>query len=164
MSFLGAMLVVLQALAAGQQDSPHPVVVVDDAREARHAIGVRVDGIFTPSRDEAEAPRQDLARYLEAERRLAKDHAKDQARDNDRQARLRQIGLALDQYFWHCAGYTKDRQRYLFCSFVRYSPSDLPRLRQKTFPVINDGGISVCRCHFSMKLGQIVRLEWNGEA
>jgi hypothetical protein len=157
MSFLGSMLVVLQALAAGQQGSPHPVVVVDDPREARHAIGERVDGIFTPSQDEAEAPRRDLARYLEAERRQAKG-------DNDRQDRLRRIGIAMDQYFWHCAGYSKDRQRYLFCSFVRFSPSDLSRLRQNRFPVIADGGISVCHCHFSMKRGQIVRLEWNGES
>ena len=136
---------------------PEPVVIIDNADSVRHAVGFKVDAVFTPTRDEAEAPRKDLARYLEAERRREKDAY--------RTSQLRQIQLSSDRYFWHCGGYVKDKQKYQYCSFVRvHQPSDLERLRQKQFPVIADGGTSVCRCFFSLKSGHIVRVEWNGEA
>jgi hypothetical protein len=155
MNFLGPSILLLQGLVASDRPLPLPVVVVDDAQEVRRMVGLGVDGTFIPSQDEAEAPRRDLKRYLETERRRAKTH--------DRQ-RLRRIELVMEQYFWHCGGYVKDGNNFLFCSFVRFQPGDLPRLRQKAFPGIKDGGISVCRCHFNQKLGRIVRLDWNVEA
>ena len=149
-----AIVVAMLALTVTQPGPPYPVIVVDNPQEVRRAVDVRVDGTFTPSQQEAEAPRRDLARYLEAESRGEKS--------KDRQDRLHQIGLVQDKYVWHCGGYKKGRQKYLFCTFVWREPGE--RLLQKTFPVIKDGGISVCYCHFSMKRGRIVRLEWNGEA
>lgn len=146
--------IVAQALAAGQEPAL-PVVVVEDAQEIRRAVGFKVDDAFVPTQNEADAPRQDLSRYLAAERAREKN--------DDRQLRLRRIGMAADRYLWHCGGYMKEGQKYLFCTFVRYEPSSLSRLRQKHFPVIYDGGISVCRCYFNVKLGRIVRLDWNGE-
>ena len=152
---LSVMIVVLQGLTVSQSNSPHPVVIVDDPQEVRRVVG-RVEGIFTPSQIEAESPRRDLKRYLEAERRREK--SVDTRRD------LRRIGLLQDRYFWHCAGYIKGGQKELFCSFVRQEMIEMSRLRRKTFPTIYDGGISVCWCYFSLKLGRIIRLEWNGEA
>jgi hypothetical protein len=143
-------------LAAGESGSQYPVIVIDDPTEIRKAVGFRVDGAFTPTQRGAEAPRQNLPRYLAMER--------ERENGNIRHEHLLRIGQSIDRYFWHCGGYVKDGQKYLFCSFVRYQPSDLPRLRRKVFPVIHDGGTSVCRCHFSIKLGRIVRLAWNGEA
>ena len=55
---------------------------------------------------------------------------------------MRRIGLAMEQYFWHCGGYVKDGGKFLVCSLVRYEPRDLERLRQKSFPGIKDGGTS----------------------
>lgn len=139
------------------QQHPEPVVIIDNAESVRHAVGFKVDAIFTPTRDEAEAPRKDLARYLEAELRREKDAY--------RKTQLRRIQSIGERYFWHCGGYVKDKQKYLYCSFVLIGrPQDLEWLRKKEFPVIDDGGTSVCRCHFSLKSGQIARLEWNGEA
>ena len=151
-----ALVVMLQGMTAMQAESPYPVVVVDDPQEVRHAVGFPVDGTFTPSQEEAEAPRRDLPRYLEAEGLHGKS--------KERRDSLRRIGLAQAQYLWHCGGYKKDGQKNLFCSLVRGEMSEQSFLRRKTFPVIKDGGISVCRCHFNMKSGRIVRLEWNGEA
>jgi len=156
MNCFGVAVIVLQAVAAFGQGAALPVVIVDDSKEIRHAVGFKVDDVFTPTQDEAEAPRRDLARYIDVERSREKD--------DNRQSRLRRIGMSANRYLWHCGGYVKDGQKSLFCSFVRHEPSDLPRLRQKHFPVIYDGGISVCRCYFNVKLGRIVRLEWNGEA
>jgi hypothetical protein len=133
------------------------VVIVDDAAAIRRAVGGRVDAVFTPTRDEAEAPRKDLARYLQAERKREKD--------GYRRTQLHQIEAAIDRYFWHCGGYVRDKQKYLYCSFVLIDqPSELASLRRKQFPDIDDGGTSVCNCSFSLKTGHIVRLEWNGEA
>jgi hypothetical protein len=153
-NLLTAIVVVLQGVPATPAESPNRVVVVDDPQEVRNAVGFQVDGTFTPSQEEAEAPRRDLPRYLESEGQ----HEKSKERQED----LRRIGLGQGQYFWHCAGYKKRGQKNLFCSLVRREPSEI--LRRKTFPVIKDGGISVCHCHFNIKSGRIVRLEWNGEA
>jgi hypothetical protein len=150
------MLVVTLGVVAPQL-SPEPVVIVDDAAAIRRAVGGHVDAVFTPTRDEAEAPRKDLARYLAAERKREKD--------GYRRTQLHQIETNIDRYFWHCGGYVKDKQKYLYCSFVLIGrPSDLASLRQKHFPAIDDGGTSVCNCTFSLKSGHIVRLDWNGEA
>lgn len=157
------MLTILSLLAALETGvltpppPPEPVVIIDNAEAVRHAVGFKVDAVFTPTRDEAEAPRKDLARYLEAEQRREKDAY--------RKSQLRRIQSAGERYFWHCGGYVKDKQKELYCSFVRVGqPQDLEWLRKKEFPMIEDGGTSVCRCYFSLKSGHIVRLEWNGEA
>jgi hypothetical protein len=152
-NLLAATLLVLQATAA-HPGPPYLVVVVDDPKEVRRAIDIRVDGTFTPTQEEAEAPRRDLARYLESESHREKS--------KERQESLRRISRAQHQYLWHCAGYKKAGQKNLFCSFVRREPSEL--FLRKAFPAIKDGGTSVCRCHFSLKSGRIARLEWNGEA
>jgi hypothetical protein len=151
---LTAIIVVLQGATATQSESRYPVIVVDDPQEVRNAVGFQVDGTFTPSQEEAEAPSRDLARYLESEGK----HEKSKERRDD----LRRIGLVQGQYLWHCGGYKKHGQKNLFCSFVRRDPSE--RLRRRTFPVIKDGGIAVCRCYFNIESGRIVRLDWNGEA
>lgn len=150
------VLAVLQTDASPRLAEDPPVVVVEDARAVRDAVGFQVDATFTPTQDEAEAPRRDLARYIETERRREKR--------GERADGLRRIGLASDRYLWHCGGYVKEGQKYQVCSFVRYEPGELPRLREKHFPMIKDGGISVCHCYFNMRLGRIIRLEWNGEA
>ena len=143
------------ALAGVGPGAPPPVVVVDEPAAIRAAVGFEVDGTYIATAAEAEAPRQDLVRYLEAERR--------RERSATRQFQMRRIEVARDRYLWHCGGYLKDGQKYLFCSFVRYEPSALPQLRQKAFPVIFDGGVSVCRCYYSRKIGRIIRVEWNAE-
>ena len=114
---------------------------------------VAVDGTFTPDWEEAEAPRRDLSRYLEEAR----------ARKKDRYSRekLGRIEEARDRYVWHCGGYTKAKERFLFCTFVSGWPEAANR---KEFPGIKDGGTSVCRCTFRIKTGKIETLEWNGEA
>src|SRR6516162_7976422 len=104
MTNLTAIVVAMQALAALPSRPPYPVVVVDDPREVREAVGIRVDGTFTPGQEEAEAPRRDLARYLDSESRGEKS--------KERQERLHRISLLRDQYIWHCGGYKKGRQKY----------------------------------------------------
>ena len=148
------LLLVLQAVTMAQPGPPYPVVVIDDSEEVRSAIGIRVKGTFTPTQAEAEAPRRDLARHLESESHREKS--------KERQESLRRIRLGQERYVWHCGGYKKGGQKYLFCTFVRREPDE--RLLRKKFPVIKDGGISACSCHFDMKRGQISRLDWNGEA
>ena len=151
------LLAALQSGGPSGTPPPEPVVIVEDAAAIRRAVGGKVEAIFTPTRDEAEAPRKDLARYLTAERKREKDgYQRDQ---------LHQIEVVIHRYFWHCGGYVKDKQKYLYCSFVLVDhPSELAFLRQKHFPEIYDGGTSVCNCTFSLKSGQIVRIAWNGEA
>jgi hypothetical protein len=46
---------------------------------------------------------------------------------------------------------------------VRHHDGD-DHLRQPRFPQIFDGGTDVSQCNFSLKLGQIVSIGWNGEA
>ena len=148
-----ALLCTVPAGAGGGAAAPRPVVIVDDGREVRRAVGFAVDGTFTPDWEEAEAPRRDLSRYLEEAR----------ARKKDRYSRekLGRIEEARDRYVWHCGGYTKAKERFLFCTFVSGWPEAANR---KEFPGIKDGGTSVCRCTFRIKTGKIETLEWNGEA
>jgi hypothetical protein len=143
----------LVAALAGGAPAPRPVVIVDDAREIRRAVGGAIDGTFTPSQDEAEAPRRELPTYLAAERAREKDRY--------RREQLHRIEEARDRYVWHCGGYKKGAERYLYCSFVLGWPEKADR---KEFPEIEDGGTSVCRCTYRVKTGKIVKLEWNGEA
>lgn len=108
---LFSILAFTQSGVAQPHTPPEPVVIVDDAAAIRRAVGGRVETVFTPTRDEAEAPRKDLPRYLAAERKREKD--------GYRRTQLHQIEAAIDRYFWHCGGYVKGKQRYLYCSFVR---------------------------------------------
>jgi hypothetical protein len=147
-----ALLCAAPAGAAGGA-AARPVVIVEDGREIRRAVGFAVEGTFTPSQEEAEAPRRDLARHLESE--LARE------KDRYRRAQLGRISAARDRYLWHCGGYTKNKERYLFCTFVLGWPEKATR---KEFPEIADGGTSVCRCTYRLKAGKIAELEWNGEA
>jgi hypothetical protein len=146
-------LVLAAAPAGGGAPPARPVIIVEDGKEVRHVVGFPVDATFTPSQEEAEAPRRDLPRYLEAER----------AREKDRYRRdqLRQIDERRARYVWHCGGYTKAKERFLYCTFVSVFPESAQR---KTFPAIDDGGTSVCNLTFRVKTGRIVRLDWNGEA
>jgi hypothetical protein len=149
LALLGAVLATATVAVAPER----PVVIVEDGKQVRHVVGFPVDGTFAPSQDEAEAPRRDLPRYLEAERAREKDRY--------RRQQLRQIGEQRSRYVWHCGGYTKAKERYLYCTFV----SDWPESAQrKEFPDIDDGGTSVCNLTFRLKTGKIVRIDWNGEA
>jgi hypothetical protein len=148
---LGAVLAA--APADGGAPATHPVVIVEDSKQVRHVVGFPVEGTFTPTQEEAEAPRRELPRYLQAER----------ARENDwyRRDYLRQINENLAKYAWHCGGYKKAKERYLYCSFVSIFPESAER---KEFPNIDDGGASVCNLTFRLKTGKIVRWDCNGEA
>jgi hypothetical protein len=148
-----AGLVLAAAPAGSGAADARPVVIVEDGKQVRHAVGFPVDGTFTPSPEEAEAPRRDLPRYLEAERAREKD--------SYRRKQLGEIDEKRARYVWHCGGYTKAKERYLYCTFVSVFPESADR---KTFPVIEDGGTSVCNLTFRLKTGKIARLEWNGEA
>lgn len=150
-ALLGAVLAT--APASGGAAPERPVVIVEDGLEVRRAVGVLVDTTFTPSQEEAEAPRRDLHRYLTAERAREKDRY--------RREQLHTIDVTRAKYVWHCGGYTKDEERYLYCSFVSVWPESAQR---KEFPSIDDGGISVCNLTFRLKTRKIIRLDWNGEA
>jgi hypothetical protein len=149
-------LILFQAATGVGQPAPPPVVIVDDAQQIRAWAGPGVDSTFTPGPVEAEAPRRDLARYIDAELRTEK-------KNKYRKEQLGQIRRTADRYHWYCGGYTRKKEKFLFCSFVRQAPPDTAQAR-KSFPEINDGGASVCRCHYDLRAGKIVRLEWNGEA
>jgi hypothetical protein len=151
LALLGAVLVA--APGNGGAAPARPVVIVEDGYEVRRVVGSLVDGTFTPTQKEAEAPRRTLPRYLQAETAREKDR--------DRRDHLRQINGNLARYVWHCGGYTKAKERYLYCTFVSDWPESAAR---KEFPAIDDGGTSVCNLTYRLKTGKIVRIDWNGEA
>ena len=150
-ALLGAVLVATPA--DGGAAPVRPVVIVDDAKKVRHAVGVPVDGTFTPTQEEAEAPRRELPSYLQAETAREKDR--------HRREQLRQIEEQRARYVWHCGGYKKAKERYLYCTFVSDWSESAAR---KAFPDIDDGGTSVCNLTFRLKTRKIVRLDSNGEA
>jgi hypothetical protein len=148
-----ALVLAAAPVPPGAVAAPSPVVIVEDGKQVRHAVGFRVDGTFTPTQDEAEAPRRELPSYLQAARAKEKDRY--------RREQLHQVEEKSARYVWHCGGYTKAKERYLYCSFVSVWPESAQR---KEFPSIDDGGTSVCNLTFRLKTGKIVRLDWNGEA
>jgi len=147
-----ALLAAVLVAAPGGAAPPRPVVIVEDARQIRRVVGPAADGTFTPSQEEAEAPRRELPRYLQAESAREKDRT--------RRKQLQQIEEQRARYVWHCGGYTKAKERYLYCTFVSIFPESAAR---KEFPDIDDGGTSVCNLTFRLKTGKIVRIDWNGE-
>jgi len=104
--------------------------------------------------DDARRARRDLGRFVRAEMKRS---------DARRTEHLRQILRTEHAYVWHCAGFERKGSRFLHCSFVRHHDGD-DHLRQPRFPQIFDGGTDVSQCNFSLKLGQIVSIGWNGEA
>jgi hypothetical protein len=133
------------------------VIVVQDAGEIERGLrwhGLPFDGTFLASMDDARRARRDLGRFVRAEMKRS---------DARRTEHLRQILRTEHAYVWHCAGFERKGSRFLHCSFVRYHDGD-DHLRQPRFPQIFDGGTDVSQCNFSLKLGQIVSIGWNGEA
>jgi hypothetical protein len=157
MSGVGALALVASVLAAAGQRPATPVVIVEDPRQISAVLGFKPDSTFTPSPEEAEGPRRDLARYVDAERSREK-------KNPYRKEALGRIRKAVDRYVWYCGGYTQKGERLLFCTFVLGTLAGGPQPGPKAFPVIDDGGTSVCYCHYDLKAGKIVKLFWNGEA
>jgi hypothetical protein len=148
-----ALLGLVLVTAGVAPQAQRPVVIVEDALEIRRVVGAPIDRAFTPTQAEAEAPRRELPHHLVVERAHEKGR--------DRRERLQKIYENRARYVWHCGGYEKDDERFLYCTFVSIG---LEIVERKTFPVIDDGGIGVCNLTFRLKTGKIVRLDWNGEA
>jgi hypothetical protein len=153
--FAFAIAVVLNAVATAAA-APTPVVIVDNPREIRAMVGAGADGTFTPSPEEAEGPRRDLVRFVDA--RLQRE------KNKYGREQLNRIRKQADRYFWYCGGYTQKGHKSLFCTFVLSPPPGQAGPGPKAFPVIKDGGTSVCRCHYDVESRKVVRLDWNGEA
>jgi hypothetical protein len=150
-ALLGAVLAAAPAAPGAAAASPRPVIIVEDAEQLRRLVGPAAEGTFTPSQDEAEAPRLELPRYLQTERAREKNRY--------RREQLHQIDEKRARYVWHCGGYTKGKERYLYCTFV--TPGWPEIAQRKEFPGIKDGGTSVCNLTFRLatKTIRAARLE-----
>jgi hypothetical protein len=148
-----AVAALILASPSAKGGAYYPVTVVEDEQEIRRAVGTKVDGTFILESREAEAPREVLARYLDRRLRYEKSTARVRI--------LRRVLANRFGYFWHCGGYTRAGSRYSFCSMVQGGILDDNRM--KRFPMVFDGGPSVCRCHYSFRLDAIFWLECNGE-
>jgi hypothetical protein len=127
-----------------------PVVVIRDQGYLRHALE-HLGPAFVANRNDANAARADLARYMWAKMKTAKSLAES--------ARWRQVLLKRPAYIWHCGGYTTQGSRFVYCTLSRYQDA----FQAERFPVVFDGGTDYCRAHYSLKARRLVAVECNGD-
>lgn len=139
----------------------HPPLVIrnKEALVSRVAgLHFKIESTFDPTPTEAIEPSKNLLAYLQKQIQQSKSkYAKD---------RFSEIIKKIPGYDWFVAGFSSGGRKYLYCYFTDLfsGPSfDYPESDQ-SFPLIKDGGRSVCFAIFDLTSGQFVLLRSNGVA
>lgn len=137
-----------------------PLVVHNKEELASKLTGLqfKVESTFDPTPSEAELPSKELQAYLRKQIYQSKDiYTKE---------RFAEIIRKAPRYDWFVAGFNSGGRKYLYCYFTDLfaePPYEYPSSNQ-SFPLIKDGGTSVCYAIFDLTSRQFILLRSNGVA